>query len=179
MHIFIITTNIKWHDQISTQQNECVKGWYSSPVFGLRDFLRGSSELFIFADETLRLLPHGFLRVLQLVLQVGDAPVQRSQMRVRFSDLHRRRGRHVPMTAAQYEENTNRSCILLRHNCAAFVVRSYFLVSVRTESNSRAWCCSAVTPLDAFYIRASVLQWEHVLKCSFMTLSFIIKCGVL
>ncbi len=64
-------------------------------VLGLRDFLRGSSQLLIFADEALRLLPHGFLRVLQPLLQVCDPPVQRRQVRVRLSDLHRRRGRHA------------------------------------------------------------------------------------
>ncbi len=64
-------------------------------VLGLRDFLRGSSQLLIFADEAFRLLPHGFLRVLQPPLQVCDPPVQRRQVCVRLSDLHRRRGRHA------------------------------------------------------------------------------------
>lgn len=69
-------------------------------VLGLRDLLRGRSQLLVFADETLRLLPHGVLRLLQPVLQLGDPPVQRGQVRVRLSDLHRRRGRHVPGRAA-------------------------------------------------------------------------------
>lgn len=64
-------------------------------VLGLRDFLRGSSQLLIFADEAFRLLPHGLLRVLQPLLQVCDPPVQRRQVCVRLSDLHRRRGRHA------------------------------------------------------------------------------------
>lgn len=74
-------------------------------VLGLRDFLRGGSQLLIFADETLRLLPHGFLRFLQPLLQVCDPPVQRGQVRIRLSDLHRRRGRHVPGRAAQDAED--------------------------------------------------------------------------